>query len=91
MEEASEWLEEEEHADDLGEEMTEEEEEANVPLPVDTKIEEEIDLLVQPMPPPPPQRFRPAVGPLQAHLEYLHGHLLLVEEEWWRKSGALYL
>jgi hypothetical protein len=64
MEEAPEWLEEEEHADDLGEEaVTEEgEEEEDVPLPVDTEIEEEIDLLVQPMPPPPPRRVRLVVG-----------------------------
>jgi hypothetical protein len=39
MEEALEWLEEEEHADDLGEEE-------EVPLPVDTEVEEEIDLPV---------------------------------------------
>jgi hypothetical protein len=65
MEEAPEWLEEEEHADDMGEEEAveeREEEEEDVPLPVDTEIEEEIDLPVQPMSPPPPRRVRPAVG-----------------------------
>jgi hypothetical protein len=60
MEEAPEWL--EEHADDLREEgTTEEEEEDNVPLPMETKAEEEIGLPVEPMPPPPPRRARPGV------------------------------
>jgi hypothetical protein len=40
--------------------VTEEEEE--VPLPMDTEPEEEIGLLVDPMPPPPPQRAIPRVG-----------------------------
>ena len=50
MEETPEWLDEDEHADDLGEEATaeeewgEEEEEEDVPLPEDTKVEEEIHL-----------------------------------------------
>jgi hypothetical protein len=63
MEEAPDWLE-EENADDLREEATtkEEEEEDDVPLPVDTEAEEEIGLLVDPMPPPPPQRSIPGVG-----------------------------
>jgi hypothetical protein len=59
MEEAPEWLE-EEHADDLGEEAVTEEE--DVPRLVDTKIEEEIDLPVEPMLPPPPRRVRVVVG-----------------------------
>ena len=60
MEEAPEWL--EEHADDLREERTTEEEEDGVPLPVDTDAEEEIGLPVDPMPPPPPRRAIPGVG-----------------------------
>jgi hypothetical protein len=63
MEEAPEWL--EEHADNLVEGATEEEEEGateEVPLPVDTEAEEEIGLPVDPMPPPPPQRAIPGVG-----------------------------
>ena len=59
MEEAPDWL--EEHADDLREEGTTEEED-DVPLPVDTEAEEEIGLLVDPMPPPPPRRAIPGVG-----------------------------
>jgi hypothetical protein len=58
MEEAPEWL--EEHADDLGKEAASEEE--DVPLLVDTKVEEENDLPVQPMFPPPPSKVRPTVG-----------------------------
>jgi hypothetical protein len=62
MEEAPEWLE-EEHADDFREDVTtEEEEEDDVPLPVDIEAEEEIGLLVDPMPPPPPWRAIPGVG-----------------------------
>jgi hypothetical protein len=108
MEETLKWL--EEHADDLMEERATEEEEDDVPLPVDTEVEEEIGLPVDPMPPPPPQRAIPGVGlgggntlflpplphhlppqmehleqlelPLQAHLEYLHNHLLLPKENW---------
>jgi hypothetical protein len=58
MEEALEWL--EEHVDDLREEGTIEEE--DVSLPVDTEVEEEIGLPVDPMPPPPPHRAIPGVG-----------------------------
>jgi hypothetical protein len=62
MEEAPEWSE-EEHADDLGEEATMEEEEYdNVPLPVDTEVEEEIDLSVHAMLQPPPRRAIHRVG-----------------------------
>jgi hypothetical protein len=53
---------EDEHADDLREEGATEEEEDDVPLPVDTEAEEEIGLPVDPMPPPPPQRAIPGVG-----------------------------
>jgi hypothetical protein len=60
MEEAPEWL--EEHADDWRKEGTiEEEEEDDVPLPMDTEVEEEIGLLVDPMPPAPPRRTIPEV------------------------------
>jgi hypothetical protein len=58
MEEAPKWW--EEHADDLREGTTEEED--DVPLPVDTEAEKEIGLLVDPMPPPPPRRAIPGVG-----------------------------
>jgi hypothetical protein len=34
----------------------------DVPLPVDTEVEEEIGLPVDPMPPPPPRRAIPGVG-----------------------------
>jgi hypothetical protein len=58
-------MEEEEHADDLGEETPaeegEEEEEEDVPFLVDTEVEEETDLLMQPMSPPPPRRVGLAV------------------------------
>jgi hypothetical protein len=57
---APEWL--EEHANDLMEEGATEEEEDDVPLPVDTKDEEEIGLPVDPMSPPPPRRDIPGVG-----------------------------
>jgi hypothetical protein len=60
MEEAPKWL--EEHADDLREEGATEEEEGDVPLPMDTEAEEEIGLPVDPMPPPPPRRAIPGVG-----------------------------
>jgi hypothetical protein len=60
MEEAPERL--EEHANDLREEGATEEEEDDVPLPVDTEAEEEIGLLVDPMPPPPPRRAILGVG-----------------------------
>jgi hypothetical protein len=63
MEEAPEWL--EEHVDNLmeeGETKEEEEKEEEVPLLVDTEAEEDIGLLVDPMPPPPPQRAIPRVG-----------------------------
>jgi hypothetical protein len=59
MEEAPEWL--EEHADDLREEGTTEEDD-DVTLLVDTKVEEEIGLPVDPMPPTPPRRAIPGVG-----------------------------
>ena len=67
MEETPEWLEEDEHADDLGEEATPEEEwgeeeEEDVPLPEDTEVEEEIHLPVQRAPPPPPRRVRATTG-----------------------------
>ena len=57
---------EDEHADDLGEEVTAEEEwgeeEEDVPLPEDTEVEEEIHLLVQRAPPPPRRRLRAIAG-----------------------------
>ena len=73
MEETPEWLDEDEHADDLGEEATaeeewgeeeqgEEEEEEDVPLPEDTEVEEEIHLPVQRAPPPPPRKLRATAG-----------------------------
>ena len=67
MEEAPEWLEEEDHANDLEEEtgLEEEwgEEQQDNPLLVHTDVEEEIDLPMQPMPPPPPpQRLAIGVG-----------------------------
>ena len=104
MDEAPEWLEEEEEDD--GDLLEEEgaEEDVDVPLPEDDyeDIEEKVDIQVQrrPIPMPlPSQSHTVGTGrrqltlayllkqlellvPPQAHLDHLHGHLLLLEEEW---------